>query len=45
MIELVRAGRKPEALARGFGPTAQTIRNWVTQADLDDGIRHDGFTT
>jgi CheY-like chemotaxis protein len=39
MVELVRAGRTPEELAKEFGPTAQTIRNWVVQADRDEG-RH-----
>ena len=33
MIELVRAGRTPEELSREFEPTAQTIHNWVKQAD------------
>ena len=28
MIELVRAGRSPEALGREFEPSAQAIRNW-----------------
>jgi transposase len=45
MIDLIRAGRTPEELAQEFEPTAQTIRNWVTQADRDNGQRHDGFTT
>lgn len=45
MIELVRAGRTPEQLAEEFEPTAQTIRSWVKQADLDDGRRQDGLTT
>ena len=45
MIELVRAGRSPDELAREFEPTAQSIRNWVTQADLDEGCRHDGLTS
>lgn len=45
VIELVRAGESPEALAKKFEPTAQTIRNWVRQADLDDGKRTDGLTT
>jgi len=34
MIELVRAGRSPEELAKEFEPSAQAIRNWVGQADL-----------
>jgi transposase len=33
MIDLVRAGRDPEDLAREFEPTSQSIRNWVIQAD------------
>lgn len=45
MIELVRAGQTPEALGRKFEPTAQTIRNWVRQADLDEGRRSDGLTS
>ena len=45
MIELVRAGRTPGSLAREFEPTEQTIRNWVKQADLDEGLRSDGLTT
>ncbi|NRO99774.1 hypothetical protein GWC77_28610, partial [Paraburkholderia sp. NMBU_R16] len=32
MVELVKAGRSPEELAREFEPTAQTIYNWVAQA-------------
>lgn len=45
LLELVRAGRTPESLAREFEPTAQTIRNWQIQADRDDGRRSDGLTT
>jgi len=45
MIEMVRAGNSPEKLAREFEPTAQTIRNWVTQADRDEGRRQDGMTS
>jgi transposase len=45
IVELVRAGRRPEELAREFGPTVQTIQNWLKQADRDDGRRHDGLTT
>ena len=44
-MELVRAGRTPEELAEKFEPTAQSIRNWVVQADRDDGHRQDGLTT
>ena len=45
MIDLVRAGRTPEELSREFEPTAQSIRNWVSQADRDEGRRKDGLTT
>jgi transposase len=45
MIELVRSGWTPEELARQFEPTAQSIRNWVEQADQDEGRRDDGLTT
>jgi len=45
LIELVRAGRTPNDLAREFEPSAQTIRNWVHQADRDGGRRTDGLTT
>jgi len=45
LVELVRAGRTPESLAKDFEPTAQTIRNWVKQADLDEGRRSDGLTS
>ena len=39
MVELVQSGRSPEALAKEFEPTAQTIRNWVAQAEADGGKR------
>jgi transposase len=45
MVELVRKGQTPEQLARRFDPSAQAIRNWVKQADLDEGRRADGLTT
>ena len=45
MVELVRAGRTPEELSREFEPTAQSIWNWVRQAERDQGVRQDGLTT
>jgi transposase len=45
IVELVRSGRSPGALAREFEPSAQCIRNWLRQADRDTGRRHDGLTT
>src|SRR6266852_8397169 len=45
LIELVRKGRTPEEVGRQFEPSAQTIRNWLRQADRDAGRRTDGPTT
>ena len=45
MVELIRTGRSPEELAREFEPSAQAIRNWVAQADRDEGRRSDGLTS
>ena len=45
LVELVRSGRSPEELSKEFEPSAQTIRNWVAQADRDAGTRSDGLTT
>ena len=45
IVELHRAGRSPGELAREFEPNEQTIRNWIAQADLDEGRRRDGLTT
>jgi len=39
MVELVRAGRSPEELAKEFEPSAQTIRNWVADATSERGTR------
>jgi transposase len=45
MVELVHAGRSPEELAQEFEPTAQSIRNWVGQAECEAGCRGDCLTT
>jgi len=45
MVELVRSGRTPEELGREFEPSAESIRNWVRQADRGEGRRLDGLTT
>lgn len=44
IVELVRSGKSPEELAQEFEPTAQSIRNWVAQANIDQGKRA-GLTT
>ena len=43
ILELVRAGRSPDELAQEFEPTAQTIRNWIKQSELDHGQRQDSL--
>jgi transposase-like protein len=43
MVELVHAGRSEE-LAREFEPTAQSIKNWVGQAERDVGRADGGLT-
>src|ERR1700724_8100 len=45
IIELARAGRSIDQLAREFEPSANAIRKWVKQASLDKGLRSDGLTT
>jgi|ERR1041385_854757 transposase len=45
LIAQVREGRTPEELSKQYEPSAQAIRNWVTQADRDEGKRADGLTT
>ena len=45
IVDLVRGGRTPESLSREFEPTAQSIWNWVRQAERDEGTRTDGLTT
>ena len=45
MVALVRTGSTPEELSREFEPTAQSIINWVAQADRDEGKRKDGLTS
>jgi transposase len=45
IIELARAGRSINELAREFEPSANAIRQWIKQAALDEGLRSDGLTT
>ena len=37
LVELARAGRSVESLAREYEPCAATIHEWVRQAAADDG--------
>jgi len=45
IVELVRRGKGIRELSREFEVSPQAIRNWVHQADLDEGRREDGLTT
>jgi transposase-like protein len=45
IIELARSGRTLSSLAKEFGVTDNSIRNWLRQADLDTGRRTDGLTS
>jgi transposase len=44
-IELLRAGRSPRELAESLGVSAQTLRNWRRQDQLDRHERDDGITS
>jgi transposase len=37
ILELARIGRTPAELSREFGPTAQSIANWIAQDGRDRG--------
>ena len=45
IVELGRAGRSANSLAKEFGLAYQTVLNWLKQAEVDSGKRSDGLTT
>ncbi|CUU59174.1 transposase [Parafrankia irregularis] len=45
MVELVRARRILEELAKEYGPSGQSIRNWVREASRDESGRADEIST
>jgi transposase len=45
LVDLARTGRSARSLGKEFGVSDQAIRNWLRQADLDEGRRSDGLTT
>jgi transposase len=44
-VAMVRSGRPFKEVAAALGMNEQSLRNWVKQADLDQGRRQDGLTT
>jgi transposase len=45
-VRLVRSsGKLIREVAADLGVSEQALRNWVRQADLDDGHRDDGLTS
>jgi len=45
-VRLVRSsGKLVREIAGDLGVAEQTLRNWLRQADLDDGFRDDGLTS
>jgi transposase len=45
IVELARAGRRVNELAREFEPSASAIRYLLRQAGLDEGLHSDGLTS
>ncbi len=45
IVELARNERPPSDLAEEFEPTATTIRNWLNQADRDEGKGAEGLSS
>ena len=44
-VAMVRSGRPFKEVAAALGMNEQSLRNWVKQADLDQGRRQDGLTS
>jgi transposase len=44
-VAMVRSGRPFREVAAALGMNEQSLRNWVKQADVDQGKRQDGLTT
>jgi len=45
MVALHRAGRRFDELAKEFGPTSWSIRQWVKRAERDEGRGDGGLST
>jgi transposase len=44
-VQMLRAGRTPRELALSLGVSAQTLRNWRRQEQVDRHERDDGLTS
>src|SRR5437588_11237353 len=45
-VRLIRSSGKSLAeVGRELEVTTETLRIWMKQVDIDDGVRHDGLTT
>lgn len=45
-VRLVESsGKSRRAIARELDISTETLRQWIRQADIDTGTRHDGLTT
>jgi transposase len=45
-VRLLRtSGKSMAQIGRELEVTTETLRQWLKQADLDEGLRHDGLTT
>lgn len=45
IVELARAGRTAADLAREFEPSCETIRQWIREANRDEGLHANGLST
>jgi transposase len=44
-VQMLRAGRTPRELSESLGVSAQTLRNWRRQDQVDRDERDDGLTS